>query len=221
MHTRRDFIIGAAGSAALLGGSGAFAESSDLVARAKAEGQFVWYTGLVVNQVVRPLVEKFHAKYGVEARFTTTTDANTVLNITSQARAGRIETDLFDTPGTSIPPLSKAGLIEPFVPDALAKYDAMFKPKSQLYSGIFALYLTTSYNTDLVKTAEAPKTFEDLLAPQWRGKMAWVDTRGISGPPGFIGNIMTTGQDKGMAYLKELSRQRIVREPGNAPPSIR
>lgn len=217
MQTRRGFIAGA--SALALLPSAGFAQgqpSAELIAKAKAERQLVWYTGMVVSQVVRPLAEKFQAKYGIEVRFTTTGDSDTVLKITSQARAGRMEADLFDSPGTSIPPLSKAGLIEPFAPEALAKYAPTFKPQSQLYSGIYALYLTTTYNTDLVKAAEAPKTFEDLLAPKWRGRMVWTDTRAISGPAGFIGNVLSVmGQDKGMAYLRELSKQKIVREPGN------
>lgn len=217
MQTRRGFIAGASTLALLPAASFAQGQpSAELIAKAKAERQLVWYTGMVVNQVVRPLVEKFQAKYGIEVRYATTGDSDTVLKITSQARAGRMEADLFDSPGTSIPPLSKAGLIEPFAPEALAKYAATFKPQSRLYSGIYSLYLTTTYNTDLVKAAEAPKTFADLLDPKWRGKMVWTDTRAISGPAGFIGNVLSVmGQDKGMAYLRELSKQKIVREPGN------
>ncbi|WP_449375504.1 hypothetical protein [Bosea thiooxidans] len=33
-----------------------------MIAKAKAERQLVWYTGMVVSQVVRPLAEKFQAK---------------------------------------------------------------------------------------------------------------------------------------------------------------
>lgn len=211
-------MISAAFAAALLGGANfAAAEpSADMIAKAKAEGEVVWYTGMIIKQVVRPLVETFREKYGIEVKYTESGDSATVLKLTSQARAGKMEADLFDSPGTSIPPLGKAGLIEPFSPDSMAKYDSMFKPESKLYSGIYALYLTTNYNTDLVKADEAPKTYEDLLDPKWKGKIVWTDTRGISGPPGFIGNILKAmGDEKGMAYLKELAKQGIVRDPGN------
>lgn len=218
VHSRRDLLIGAALAAALLGGAGlASAEpSADMIAKAKAEGQVVWNTGMIIKQVVIPLVDGFKAKYGIDVQYVESGDSANVLKLTSQAQAGKMEIDLFDSPGTSIPPLSAAGLIEPFVPDSMAKYPAMFRPASKLYSGIYALYLTTNYNTDLVKADEAPKTYQDLLDPKWKGKMVWTDTRGISGPPGFIGNIlMTMGDEKGMAYLKELSKQGIVRDPGN------
>lgn len=218
MQTRRG-ILRLAGTALAISIAGAAAQaepSQPLVDAAKAEGQVIWYTGLIVPQVVRPLAEGFTAKYGIEVKYATTSDADTVLKITSQARAGTMEVDLFDTPGTAIPPLGAAGFIEPYVPDALANYDKLFKPDSKLYSGIYTLFLTTTYNTDLVSAEDAPKTYEDLLDPKWKGKMVWTDTRGVSGPPGFIGNVLKTmGEEKGMEYLRKLSEQDIARDPGS------
>src|SRR6476661_7796574 len=34
-----------------------------LLAAARQEGQVVWYTGLIVNQIVRPMAEAFAKKY--------------------------------------------------------------------------------------------------------------------------------------------------------------
>lgn len=213
-----------AGAALALSASGGFAyaePAEQLVEKAKAEGTVVWYTGLIVPQVVRPLADAFTAKYGIELAYATTTDADTVLKLTSQKRAGKIEADLFDTPGTAIGPLAAADLLEPYVVDSMAKYDKMYKPDSHLWSGIYTLFLTTTYNTDLVPADQAPKTYEDLLDPRWKGKMVWSDTRGVSGPPGFIGNIlMTMGQDKGMDYLTKLSGQQIARNPGSQRAAI-
>lgn len=217
-NTRRNLLRLVGATLALsLAGAPAFADpSKELVDAAKAEGQMVWYTGLIVPQVVRPLAEGFQKKYGIEVKYATTGDSDTVLKLTSQARVGKMEADLFDTPGTAIAPLSAANLIEPYQPLALADYDPMFKPASKLYSGIYTLFLTTTYNTDLVPVDQAPKTYEDLLDPKWKGKMVWTDTRGVSGPPGFIGNILQTmGEEKGMDYLRKLSQQQIARDPGS------
>lgn len=217
--TRRNLpaLASAVLALSLAGSPAAYADpSQQLVDAAKAEGQLVWYTGLIVPQVVRPLSEGFQKKYGIEVKYATSSDSENVLKLTSQARVGKMEADLFDTPGTAIAPLAAANLIEPYRPDALDVYDPIFKPDSKLYSGIYTLFLTTTYNTDLVPADEAPKTYEDLLDPKWKGKMVWTDTRGVSGPAGFIGNILKTmGEDKGMAYLRKLSEQQIARDPGN------
>jgi iron(III) transport system substrate-binding protein len=58
---------------------------------------------------------------------------------------------------------------------------------------------------------EPPKTFEDLLDPRFKGRMAWTSELAVQGAPGFIYNILTImGQDKGMAYLKQLAAQQPV-----------
>jgi ABC-type Fe3+ transport system substrate-binding protein len=217
MHTRRTvFALAAAIFAVCVNGTAGAEPSAELIEAAKKEGEVVWYTGMIVNQVVRPLTAAFQEKYGVEVKFVSTNDADTVLKIESQAKAGTMEADVFDSPGTSIPPLTEKGLIEPYLPEAAASFDPMFHGKDKMYTGIYALYLTTTYNTDLVKAEEAPKTFQDLLDPKWKGKMVWTDTRTISGPAGFIGNVLTTmGEDTGMEYLRALAKQEINRIPGN------
>ena len=41
-----------------------------LIAAAKKEGQLTYYTDLIVEQVVRPLVAAFEKKYGIKVAFT-------------------------------------------------------------------------------------------------------------------------------------------------------
>lgn len=210
-HSRLTMAIGTA-MLATLGLSGtARAQDAAMIEAAKKEGQVTWYTGLIVNLVVRPLSEGFEKKYGIKVNFTATSDSETLLRLTNEARAQKYEDDIFDTPGTLVPPLMKAGLMEHYEPASAKSYPADMKDKDGYWTAIFALYLTTGYNTDLVKDSEAPKTFEDLLDPKWKGKMVWTGTRTISGPAGFIANILKTmGQDAGMAYLKKLAAQKIT-----------
>ena len=46
-----------------LAASGARAADATLIEAAKKEGQVVWYTTLIVNQIVRPLKDAFEKKY--------------------------------------------------------------------------------------------------------------------------------------------------------------
>ncbi|MCC6197905.1 MAG: extracellular solute-binding protein [Burkholderiales bacterium] len=192
------------------------AQDAALIEAAKKEGEVVWYTGMIVTLLVRPVVEAFDKKYGIKVKFSSVNDADTVLRMTNEARAGKYEVDIFDTPGTVIPALSKVNLIGSYVPAAAKDYPADLKGKDGLWTGIFALYLTASYNTDLVKDSEAPRTFQDLLDPKWKGRMVWVDNRTISGPAGFIANVLNVmGNEAGMAYLRKLAQQKIVGLPSN------
>ena len=45
--------------------------------------------------------------------------------------------------------------------------------------------LTPGFNTELVPKGTEPKTFEDLLDPKWKGKMAWSSTNTASERAGF------------------------------------
>ena len=58
---------------------------------ARKEGQVVWYTGLIVNQIVRPMVAAFEAKYpGITVQYSRASDTETAVKILNEARAHRV-----------------------------------------------------------------------------------------------------------------------------------
>ena len=94
-------IILAALAASLLMPAAAGAADAALVAVAKREGQVVWYTSLIVNQAVRPLAKAFEDKYGVQVRYARADSGPTALKILNEARAGRLQADVFDGTATA------------------------------------------------------------------------------------------------------------------------
>lgn len=218
MFTRREFLVTATSALTVsaMGGRAFAAVDEQLVARAREEGSVTWYTGIVVNQLVRPVAAGFKQRYGIDVRFTSVTEAETVLRMRSEANAGQNLADLFDSSGAVFPPLLASGLVGQFQPSNAASFSPDMKDKDGYYTAIYSIYLTTGYNTDLVTEDEAPKSYDDLLDPKWAGKMAWADTPALSGPAGFIANVLNVmGDEKGMEYLKKLSKQRIINLPGN------
>jgi len=72
-------------------------------------------------------------------------------------------------------------------------------------------YTGIGSNTKAIPAGRGPKSYDDLLAPYWKDKMAW-KMNDLSGGPGFIGNVLTSmGEERGMAYLRRLSGQGIKR----------
>jgi iron(III) transport system substrate-binding protein len=71
-------------------------------------------------------------------------------------------------------------------------------------------YFSIAYNTRLVPPAEAPRTYDDLLDPRWRGKLAWrVGTS--SGAPLFITTLrLARGEEKAAEFLRQLAAQKVV-----------
>ena len=211
----RVFACGAV-AAALLSGAAAPARAADAktIAAAKKEGEVVWYTTLIVKQVVRPMVAAFEKKYpGIRVRYTRANATTTAVKIMNEARAGKVAADVFDGTSTE-PPLEKAGLVAKWVPSEAKNYPPEYKDKDGYWVAGNLYFLTPGYNTNLVKKADAPKTLDDLLDPKWKGKMVWNASSTSSGP-GFIGNILTSmGAGEGDGLSQEAVRPEDRRHGG-------
>jgi ABC-type Fe3+ transport system substrate-binding protein len=195
--------------AALLVCPRAHAAGTALYEAAKKEGSVVWYTSLIVNQVVRPLVEAFEKKYpGVTVKYARADSGPNAIKVIDEARAGRVVGDVFDGIATA-PPLLKARLVAPFVPSAADKYPPEMRDPEGRWNALVVYFLTPGINTQLVGKDEI-KTAQDLLNPKWKGKIAW-STDPWSGCAVYVGSILQTmGEDKGMAFLRALAKQDII-----------
>ena len=71
-------------------------------------------------------------------------------------------------------------------------------------------YYSIAYNTRRCRPNKVPKSYEDLLDPQWKGKIAW-RIGSASGTPLFITNLrLAWGEEKARAYFEKLKEQKIV-----------
>jgi ABC-type Fe3+ transport system substrate-binding protein len=189
-----------------------------LVAAATKEGQLVWYSTLIVNQITRPLALAFEKKYpGIKVQYSRQPSTAVALKISAEAQAGRIQADVFDGTNTILT-LEPAGLVQPYLVESAKHYPPEYRDPKGYWTTMNVYFLTTAYNTDLVKGADIPKTFDDLLNPKWQGRMAWTTDPTSAGAPGFIQNILALkGEKAGMAYLEKLAAQK----PVNVPASLR
>jgi len=185
-----------------------------LVAAAVKEGTVTWYSTLIVNQIVRPMTEAFEKKYpGIKVQYSRATSSDVALKIRNEARARRVQADLFDGSNTVFL-LEDANLVAEYQPKSATAYPAELKDTKGHWTALNLFYWTSAYNTNLVKTEEAPKNYADLLDPKWKGKIAWTYDLTPGGPPGFIHNILATmGQEKGMEYLRKFAAQEPVTIP--------
>ncbi len=182
-----------------------------LLAAAEKEGTVVWYTGLIVNQIVRPLADAFQAQYpAIRVQYSRASNTETTLKILNEARARRMQADVFDVT-SGIFPLLEAQVVAAYPPRAAAHYKAEFRDPAGRWTASNLYFLTVAYNTNLVHPDAAPKTFADLLNPAWKGQMAWTSELAVQGPPGFIHNVLSQmGPEQGMDYLRRFAAQQPV-----------
>ena len=187
-----------------------------LVAGAKKEGKVTFYTGLIVDQVVRPLKEAFEKDYPfVQLDFFRGNSENIARRVLAEYQAKRYEVDLVSgSAATSM--VQRAGFMQRFYSPYLAEYPPELKDAKGFWGSSNVYFMTLGYNTRLVKPNELPMTYEDLLHPRWKGQMIWSTSRG-SGAPQFIGNILLTmGTESGQAYLEKLKGQNIAKSTASA-----
>jgi ABC-type Fe3+ transport system substrate-binding protein len=218
MMRRIKAIIGATVLAAGLMFQSVPASAADqaMIDEAKKEGALTWYTTLIINQAVRPMVAAFEKKYpGIKVSFSRATNSDTALKVINEAKAGRVEGDVFDG-ALSLLPLLKAGLVAPYKSPSADAYPPEMKDEDGYWTTTHLYFLTTSYNTSMVPADQAPKTYQELLDPKWKGNIAWTNDLTPNGPPGFIYNILTTmGEEKGLDYLRKLAEQQPVSIPAS------
>lgn len=203
-------------AAVLIAATIVHANDTALYEAAKKEGQVNWYTGLIQNQVVRPVVAGFEKKYpGIKVNVTGGRQTELNLKILTEGKAGKLQADLTEG-STVVETLKPAGLIQPYKPAGWDELPAQYKDPEGYWTAIVLYFLVPAINTEMVKADEEPKTLEDLLDPKWKGKMAWTAEMTIGGPPGFIAAVLKEkGEEQGKEYLKKLAAQQIKTVPSN------
>ena len=177
---------------------------------ANAEKELVLYSAMIVNQAVRPLVEAFQKRYpGIKASYWRG-DANEIpRRILAEVQARNVVADVVEGTSTGVT-LERAGVILSFNSPKIAEYEEIHRDPNHLWAATRLSYYCAAINTNLVTAADAPKTYEALLDPKWKGKISWrvgVD----SGPPLFITNLrIAWGDEKAESYLKKLSELNTV-----------
>ena len=193
----------------LAAGSARAAEPA-LVEAAKKEGEVIWYTTQIISQLVRPVSAAFEKKYGIKVRSTRANSTELSVKIINESRAGRPQSDVFDGTSTVVP-LKKEGFVLQWQPDPAKSYPAQYKDPEGYWVANNLFFLTPGFNTALVPKGTEPRSYQALLDPKWRSKIAWSTAPSSSGGPGLIGTVLTEmGTESGMLYLRELSKQRIA-----------
>lgn len=179
-----------------------------LAAGAKAEGKVVWYTSLAGSSY-KEIAKAFEAKYpGVKVDIYRGTSQDLMAKITAEAQARRYLVDSVETTLPLLRVLREEGLLTPYISPHAAKYPEDSKERADKGLLFWAIdresYIGVAYNKNSIPAAAAPKSYEDLLRPEYKGKLglATSDTG-----PRTIGAILAV---KGDEFLKKLKRQEVT-----------
>jgi iron(III) transport system substrate-binding protein len=188
-----------------------------LIAAATKEGKVVYYTSIDLP-VSERIAKAFEAKFpGISVRVERT-GAERVFQRIGQEYASNIHAvDVVNSSDAAhFIVWKRDGVLAPFVPEDVAKYyPADQKDPDGQFASFRVCLSVIGYNTNLVKPADAPKSFADLLDPKWVGKI-------VKGHPGYSGTIMTStyemARDLGWDYFEKLAKQRVMQVQSASDP---
>ena len=176
-----------------------------LIDGAKKEGALVWYMSASIEDA-QAILLAFSKKYPfLKTDFFRAGSARLFNRIMNEARAGKVLFDLVAVRGLETHQLVKAGLLQPYVSPESAAYPAGFKDSKGYWVDYFDSYNVIGYNTQLVARDQAPKSWEDLLDPKWKGKIA-LDEENFSW---YGAMTQKWGKEKTQRYMRALAKQDI------------
>ena len=187
-----------------------------LIEGAKREGKVMIYSAMIEDQALRPIIKAFHEKYPfVEAEFWRADTRDLINKALAEARARAVNVDIVEGGGVS-QGMIRAGVTQAFSLPALTGYDKDLYDAKGMWAATRLSYFGLAYNTRLVSEPDAPKVYDDLLDPKWKGSLAWAATTETGGAAMFITFIRSwMGDEKGEAWLAKLAQQKIANLSGS------
>jgi iron(III) transport system substrate-binding protein len=141
-----------------------------LIAGAQRDGALTLYTAAVLEHM-SAVADAFEKKYGVKVSIWRGGSEEILQRTVMEARGGRYDVDVIETAAPQSEAIHREKLARAVDTPVLADImpAALVKGKPWIPSRL--IVFTGAYNTNLVKAADLPKSYDDLLAPKWKGKL--------------------------------------------------
>lgn len=176
------------------------------VEAAKKEGKVILY-GTVPTQSMDLINKPFEKKYGIRIEYWRASATQVTDRALNEWRAGRPNFDVLENnPGLNVTLKTDGGFAR-YMPPSSENFPEQFKDKEGLMTVWRIIPLSILYNTDLVREADRPRSFDDLIDPKWRKKLALPDPTRHAQTAEFLWNLRRFKGDTWLDFVKALARQ--------------
>jgi iron(III) transport system substrate-binding protein len=180
-----------------------------LAEKAKGEGEVSFYSSLQAQQI-DPFIQVFRKRYPfIKVNPYRVSGNRQVIKIQTEMNAGNHLFDVTNGSAEQSAALKKIGAIDPYYSSQRDFFSSPHRDKDGYFTSLYTIPIVLGYNTNLVKRAEAPRTYEDLLQPKWKGNM-FLDDEAYEWLAILLKHM---GREKGLQYMRSLAKQdlRMVR----------
>lgn len=175
-----------------------------LVEGAKAEGEMLWYTNSGVENASR-YIQAFKKNYPfINAQFWRAKTRQVTQRVISEANAGRNLVDVIKPSTDLLPALLEKNLIGKYETPLRSIYPA--HAKSAFYTNMNYAFRVFAFNPRKVARKDAPKSWEELLQPKWKGEILFDE----SSLEEVMALYAAWGKEKTVNYFTRLSHQQLL-----------
>ena len=183
----------------------AFAQDAKLVEAAKKEGGKVTLYGSLENDTVDVISKAFRKKTGLEVDYWRASSTKIMDRVLGESRAGKPLSDVVSTNDAPMQIMRQEG--------SFARYDspsAKGFPKEVIDPNLGPRYrnviIGIVYHKGVIKPQDAPKSLEDLLKPQFRGKLVMPDPSQHTTTTQWLVSLQRImGKEKAEKFVRELA----------------
>ena len=170
-----------------------------LVEAAKKEGSLTFYTS-IAEKDGPTLAQDFEKRYGIKVNIWRASSTKVLQRVMVESQANRWDFDVVDISAPEMEALYREKTLQEVRSAFHADLFPETMPAHRGWAPQFLSVFVQAYNTNLVKKADLPKTYDDLLDPKWKGKLA-VESKDYEW---YCGLMKHLGEEKGSKLFKEL-----------------
>jgi iron(III) transport system substrate-binding protein len=172
---------------------------------ARKEGEVVWYAAMASDRAAE-LIRAFESNYPfLKVRFQPGGASRQLDQLLVEHRSKKHRADIINTRRSFVDVMAKNGAIARYRTPLRASLRDGFTDKEGYVNGIYAQPRVFLFNSRMVPRDKAPKSFEDLLDPQWKDKLG-MDTTDYDWIAALIDYY---GRSKAIEFAGQLSKQKL------------
>ena len=205
-------LLAAAMLAQLVSLAPALAQDAVDAAAAKKEGKLVWYTSTPVAQAQK-IAGAFEKETGIKVEVFRSGGSEVLRRFQSELDARRIVADVMTTSDPAASALlAKKGVFVPFKPKNFDKIPDAAKDKDGNYIAQRLNIMTIYMRGDKVAEADRPRTWDDVTAPKYKGKLVMTDPSYTALQLTVVGMM---SKARGWGYYEKLQKNDVMIVRGN------
>jgi len=207
IEARLKGIAAALAALAIAAPAAAQETTPSMVAAAEKEGKVVWYASVDVK-VAEEVAKAFKEQYPkIEVEVERSGSERVLQRINQEYQSGIHNVDIVNSSDASHFLFWKQQKwLAPHTPPDVRKFAPQYKDPEGYFATWRASLSCMAYNTNIVKDADAPKGYKDLLDPKWKGKLT-------KAHPGYSGTALTGTyalvKVLGWGYFESLAKQGV------------